>query len=59
MNKFQKKRLGTKAVKRVEVLENCGDVLSEEAATQYRALAARANYLALDRPDMFLGERVV
>ena len=29
-----------------------GGVLSEEQATNYRALAARANCLALDRPDL-------
>ena len=49
--KSKQKRLGTKAVKAREILDSPGDQLSEELATAYRALAARANYLALDRPD--------
>ena len=50
--KFKPKRLGTKAVKAIEMFENVGDVLTETQATAYRALAARANYLALDRTDI-------
>ena len=30
------------------------ELLQGTAATQYRAIAARANYLALDRPDIGL-----
>ena len=33
-------------------LESPGAVLQEAEATAYKALAARANYLALDRPDV-------
>ena len=47
-----KKRLGTKAVKECEVRDAVGGILSDEQATNFRALAARANYLALDRPDV-------
>lgn len=45
------KRLGSKAVKEHEVLDNTGEVLTPFQATTYRALAARANYLAQDRAD--------
>ena len=42
---------GTKI--RAEVPEgNGGKLLDAERVTKYRALAARANYLALDRPDL-------
>ena len=51
-SKFQQKRLGTKRVKDLERLHAKGDKLLGEDATLYRALAARANYLALDRPDL-------
>ena len=57
--KFQKKRVGAKAAKRAEVLDQIheGEELVGENATAFRALAARANYLALDRPrDLFRGE---
>ena len=47
-----KKRVGAKAAKNVELLENPGEVLNAAEATGFRALAARANYLALDRPDV-------
>ena len=50
--KFTKKRMGAKAVKQHELLENTGDVLTDLQSTTFRALAARANYLALDRPDV-------
>ena len=49
---YNAKRLGTTAVKKQELLDNIGDHLSSEQATAYRALAARANYLSLDRPDI-------
>merc|ERR1711884_491237 len=35
-----------------KMLENMGDELSPKEATQYRALAARLNYLAQDRADI-------
>ena len=50
--KFQNKRLGAKRVKNLERLESKGQQLDPEEATADRALAARANYLALDRPDI-------
>ena len=50
--RFKKKRLGAKKVKTLERLETKGDLLAGEAATLFRALTARANYLALDRPDV-------
>ena len=45
------KRLGAKRVKQMERLVSEGEVLNAEESTAYRALAARANYLTLDRPD--------
>ena len=50
--KFTKKRIGAKAVKSIERLTSVGEVLNGEEATLYRALAARANYLSLDRPEI-------
>ena len=38
-------------MKKIEKLENEGPELSPSDATTFRALAARANYLAQDRPD--------
>ena len=49
--KYTKKRLGAKAVKQAERLSECGEYLNDTESTTYRALAARANYLAMDRPD--------
>ena len=49
---FVQKRLGAKAVKAAEQLLATGDVLEGEAATTYRALSARLNDLAQDRPDL-------
>ena len=49
--KFKQKRIGVKAAKKAE-FESKGEVLNEAEATQFRALAARANYLAADRPDI-------
>ena len=51
-SKFKQKRLGAKRGKSLERLQSRGEVLNAEEATLYRALAARANYLALDRPDI-------
>lgn len=50
--KFTKKRVGSKKAKRYEQLDAVGDVLTPEERTLYRALSARAMYLALDRPDI-------
>ena len=49
---FKKKRIGSKAAKAQERLHDPEEILYGEDATEYRALAARANYLALDRPDI-------
>ena len=38
-------------MKEIERLESVGETLNTEEATVFRALAASANYLALDRPD--------
>jgi len=45
-------RKGAKAVKKLERLQSTSHALSPEEATMYRALSARANYLAQDRPDI-------
>ena len=50
--KFKVKRVGAKAVKAAELLAKGPDILTGEAATTYRALSARINYLANDRPDV-------
>ena len=49
--KYLKARLGTKAIKNYERLENVGDELDDEASTMFRALSARFLYLAMDRPE--------
>ena len=46
--RFKKKRIGNKAARAAERMLASQDVLGPEEATEYRALAARANYLALD-----------
>ena len=48
--KFKQKRLGAKAAKKAE-FDSKGEVLNESEATQFRALAARANYLSSDRTE--------
>ena len=50
--KFVKARLGSKATKKAERMETCGDELDDEAATLYRALSARLLYLSMDRPEI-------
>ena len=45
-------RKGAKAVKKLERLESQAHSLCPEEATMFRALSARANYLAQDRPDI-------
>ena len=49
--KFKPKRIGAKAAKKAERFESAGEILNDAEATTFRALAARANYLALDRPE--------
>lgn len=44
--KYRKARLGTKAAKQYERLENVGDELDGDAAAIFRALSARFLYLA-------------
>ena len=51
-NKYLKSRLGAKAAKQHERLEHVGDELDDEAATTFRALAARVLYLSMDRPEV-------
>ena len=46
-----KKRAGAKAVKVFEREVGSADLLSATDATTYRAISARGNYLAQDRPD--------
>ena len=50
--KFTKARIGSKAAKFAERMEMGGDELDDEAATLYRALAARLLYLSMDRPEV-------
>ena len=50
--KYKKKRIGNKAARQEERLQNPSPILTGTDATDFRALAARANYLALDRPDI-------
>ena len=45
-------RQGAKRVKSMERLASSGYELAPEEATMFRALAARANFLAQDRPDV-------
>ena len=46
------KRKGAKATKNIERLLSKGHVLDPDEATAFRALSARGNYLAADRPDI-------
>ena len=47
------KGLDAPIVKETDVeKDSTDDALSAQEATRFRALAARANYLALDRPDI-------
>ena len=45
-------RAGAKKAKQLERLHSAGPILDPEEATAFRALFARANYLAQDRPDI-------
>ena len=51
VNNKHAKRQGAKAVKKLERIHSSGDLTPVEA-TGFRALSARANYLAQDRPDL-------
>ena len=53
----KKGRVGAKAVKQAERLESKSFELDPEEATNYRALAARANYLSLDRIELALAAK--
>lgn len=48
---FKPKRIGAKAAKAAE-FDSKGEILTSSEATLFRALAARANYLAMDRPEV-------
>ena len=50
-NKYAK-RVGAKKAKRLELDDRSEYTLNSQDATMYRALAARCNYLAQDRPDL-------
>ena len=50
-SKFQQ-RLGAKKTKKLELDERSEFTVSPEDATMYRALAAKCNYLAQNRPDI-------
>ena len=50
--KFVKKRVGVRQAQRIEPNDRGDEPLDAESASQYRALAARCNYLAADRPDI-------
>ena len=45
-------RQGAKKAKQLERLQSTGLILNPEEATCFRALSARCNYLAQDRPDI-------
>ena len=46
------KRKGAKAIKKLERLPEGTTILDPQQATNFRALSARANYMAQDRPDV-------
>ena len=50
--KRTQKRLGAGQVKHFEKVQSAGESLSQEESTLFRMLAARSNYLSLDRPDI-------
>ena len=52
MNQYSQSRLGSKHVNQFEKIQGSSDTLSADDSTTSRALAARANYLSLDRPDL-------
>ena len=56
-SKYKKKRIGCRAAKRQEELDNVGTVLEGDECTVFRALAARALYLSLDRPGIMFAAK--
>ena len=50
--RFKPKRMGTRSVNHFEQLDRTGTLLNAEQATLYRALAARINYVSMDRADV-------
>ena len=50
--KWKNNRIGVNQAKHIEKANISNDRLSSDEATSFRAMAARANYLALDRPDV-------
>ena len=50
-NKYAK-RVGAKKAKKLEITSDSSFTLNADDATTYRALSARCNYLAQDRPDL-------
>ena len=46
------KRVGVRQAKRIELQDKGEAPLDAEQATHHRAMAARCNYLSLDRPDL-------
>ena len=55
--KSVKKRVGCKATKKQQALDNVGEILNDEGKTLFRALAARALYLSMDRPDIMFASK--
>ena len=55
-NKYAK-RVGAKKAKTFEISNDTSFVLSADDATTFRALSARCNYLAQDRPDLSLSAK--
>ena len=51
-NAIKETKLSVKKVKKLEKLSSESHELSAEDATMFRAVSARANYLAQDRPDI-------
>ena len=52
-----RKRIGQKKAKEIERSKKVFGALGPEEATRFRSMAARANYLALDRPDISFGTK--
>ena len=58
-NMFARKRVGCKQAKRLEQLDTVGAAIDGDECIQCQALAARAMYLALDRPDVMFSAKEV
>ena len=54
---IKKKRVGCREAKRLEQMDNVGEVLTADECTMFRALSARAMYLAMDRPDIMFSSK--